>query len=499
MPDLQERSVRGGMVTMAAQGAKFTLTLTGTMILARLLTPADFGLVAMVMALTGFVALFTDLGLSAATIQKAVIDHHQVSTLFWCNVLIGLSLAALTAALSPAIAWFYGEPRLVRIALVIGSLFVLAGLTVQHSALLRRQMRLASIAVIDVSSSACGLLAAVALVFAGAGYWALVAMHVATALLSAALVWIMCPWRPGLPRRGSGVRTMLVFGGSLTASNLLGYCARNVDKILLGWWCGPATLGLYSRAYQLLMLPIGQVTSPLYNIIVPTLSRLQDSPQAFNRYYLRAINAIMWITGPLTACLAACSREVVLVVLGQQWAQAAILFKILAAVAFLLPIYYTATWILVSSGQTQRLLRLAAVTALTSVICFALGLPFGATGVAMSYAATFLLVLFPGTMIWAFRGTQLTLLALTAHLSCPLLISAAIYMGAEAAGFMLWGNTPVIGLASRLCGGLLFGGVFLILSPTARRELLHLLGFMRIVALPRQLAERSPDRNFPSK
>ncbi len=138
--DLKGRSVRGGAVTMAAQGIKFFLQIGSTVVLARLLTPEDFGLIAMVTAVTGFVMMFKDMGLSMATVQRAEIDHAQISTLFWINVVLSLAFMLLTATLAPAIAWFYSEPRLTWITLALAGAFIFSGFTVQHQALLRRQM-----------------------------------------------------------------------------------------------------------------------------------------------------------------------------------------------------------------------------------------------------------------------------------------------------------------------------------------------------------------------
>src|SRR5215469_17953897 len=144
--DLKGRSVRGGLLTLISQGAQFALQTLSTIILARLLMPADFGIVAMVTALTGLASAFADFGLSEATIQRKEITHEQVSTLFWINLTIGLGLTFLSAALGPVLAMFYREPRLVRIALFLSLNFFLGGLRVQPNALLKRQMRFSALA-----------------------------------------------------------------------------------------------------------------------------------------------------------------------------------------------------------------------------------------------------------------------------------------------------------------------------------------------------------------
>jgi len=203
--DLKGRSVRGGAATLAGQGGRFLIQMVSTVVLARLLTPADFGLIAMVTAVTGFAEFFKDLGLSMATVQKAEVTHEQVSVLFWVNVAMSVLIALITAALGPVIAWFYGDPRLATVTVALSLAFVFGGLTVQHQALLRRQMRFTALAIIPVIAMAAAVMAAIIAGSLGAGYWALVIMELTRAATSAAAVWLVCRWWPGLPTRGAGV------------------------------------------------------------------------------------------------------------------------------------------------------------------------------------------------------------------------------------------------------------------------------------------------------
>ncbi|HEY9301649.1 MAG TPA: oligosaccharide flippase family protein, partial [Phormidium sp.] len=203
--DLAGRSIRGGTVTMVSQAAKLIMQFGSTAIVARLIAPEDFGLIAMVNGVTGFISMFKDMGLSMATVQKAEVTHRQVSNLFWINVVVSIIFALLTTLLAPGIAWFYKEPRLVLITCVAASGFVFGGLTTQHNALLNRQMRFTSLAAIDVAATLLGNLAAVLAALSGFGYWSLVLMQLVIALSNAGGVWLMCGWRPGLPTRQAGI------------------------------------------------------------------------------------------------------------------------------------------------------------------------------------------------------------------------------------------------------------------------------------------------------
>jgi len=383
--DLKGRSVRGGAVTMAAQGLKFFLQMGSTVVLARLLTPQDFGLIAMVTAVTGFVVMFKDMGLSMATVQKAEVNHGQISTLFWINVVLSLGVMLVIAALAPAIAWFYNEPRLTWITLALAGAFIFGGLTVQHQALLRRQMRFSALAGVEIISMSVGIVAAIIAAWYGAGYWALVIMQLAGAIAGAIAVWVACGWRPGLPVRRSGVRKMLAFGGNLTGSNVVNYFARNADKLLIGKFWGTGPLGLYAKAYGLLMLPIRQINAPIAAVAIPALSRLQNEPERYQNYYLKAISIIALITMPGVMFMIVMSKELIAVVLGSQWEGAIPIFKVFAIGAIMQPISNTTGWLFVSQGRSRDMFRWSLIGSTITVVAIIVGLPWGSLGVATSY------------------------------------------------------------------------------------------------------------------
>lgn len=416
---------------MFGQGASFLLHMGSTVVLARLLTPQDYGLIGMVTAVTGFVAMFKDMGLSMATVQKAEINHGQISTLFWINVLLSFGVMLVTAALAPAIAWFYGEPRLTWITLALASAFIFGGFTVQHQALLRRNMRFGTLAFIHIASILAGIVVAFIAAWYGLRYWALVLMQVATAIAGAIAVWVVCPWRPSLPVRRSGVRKMLAFGANLTGFSFLNYFARNLDNVLIGKVWGTQPLGFYSKAYGLLMLPLGQITAPIAAVAVPALSRLQDDPERYRRYYYRAISTIAFITMPLIAMLAALSHEIIRIVLGDQWISAAPIFKVLAFAAVLQPVVNPVGWVFVSLGQADRQLRWAIVAVPLIVLSFVLGLPWGAFGVAVSYTLCSLTVLTFPALWWTFRLSPLSIRGWLNSIRCPLVASSIMYLTIE--------------------------------------------------------------------
>lgn len=395
MTDLKGRSLRGGVVTVASQMCKFVLNMGAIVVLARLIAPEDFGLIAMVATVTNLVVVFKDMGLSMATVQRAEINHAQVSTLFWVNVVFSLAIALLIAALAPAIAWFYGEPRLTSITLVLASGLALSGLMVQHEALMRRQMQFTDLATLQIVSMLVGTGTVIVLACYGAGYWALVLKQLAEQITSTVGVWVMCGWRPGLPVRGSGVRSMLAFGSHLTGFNIVNYFARNLDNVLIGWRWGAQPLGLYDKAYQLLLLPIQQINTPLAAVATPALSRLVDSPERYRQTYLRILDKVAMLTMPGVAFMIVTSDWLVKVLLGSQWSDASRIFAWLGIAAFTQPISNTTGWLFMTQGRTKHMLQWGLIGGSLSIISIIAGLPWGAVGVAAAYSIIGLVIRTP--------------------------------------------------------------------------------------------------------
>lgn len=384
--NLTTRTVRGGTIMIVSQGAKFAINMACAMVLARLLTPQDYGLLAMVAVVTNFSYPFRNLGLSWVTIRAPELDYKQVSTLFWINASLSFVVMLLTISIAPLIAWFYGEPRLTLITIGVSVGFIFAGLSTQHEALLKRQMRFFGIAASDIAAMLIGSALAIFLAWKGFGYWALVFGQLCLGLAYMTGVWIFCGWRPGLPVRGSGLRSMLAFGSNLTGNNLLNYVARNVDNLLIGRYWGPRQLGLYSRAYQLLLLPVDQINTPLDGVAVTALSKVADKPDRYRQAYLRMFEKVAIVTMPGMALMIITSDWLVYVLLGPQWIETGRIFALLGMIGLFEPVSNTTWWLLISQARTRHILQWGITDAILSIASIILGLRWGAVGVAAAYA-----------------------------------------------------------------------------------------------------------------
>ena len=402
--DLRGRFIRGGAVTLKAQALKFLISMLSTLVLARLLTPRDYGLVDMVIFIIGFASIFQYLGLFTATIRWAELNHQQVSALFWVNITFSTAIMLIVIVSAPAVAWFFKEPRLIRITVVYAISILFSGLAIQHEALLSRQMRFSALAVIDLTSLLTGFVTATVAAWYGAGYWALLLNQLTMTFMMFIGCWIACRWRPGAPIWGSGIRSMLSFGGNLTVFNLMAYLTRNLDNALIGKYWGPYQLGLYAKAYQMLLLPINQINLPLAAVAVPALSRLADSPERYRRAYLRIVEKLTMVTIPGVVFMIATSDWLVLLLLGPQWRETGRIFILLGMAAIIQPVTRTSWWLFSTQGRTRDMFHWGMIGGLVAILSIIAGLPWGAVGVAASYAITDLCICTP--LLFWFVGRQ---------------------------------------------------------------------------------------------
>jgi PST family polysaccharide transporter len=473
--NLRAKSIRGAVYLAVGGGGDFVLRIASVSILARLIVPEHFGLIGMVTAITGIAGQVSQLGLSTATVQRRDIDDHQVTNLFWINVGLGATLFALFATAAPLVAAFYKDARLLPITIAVSSSFLAAGLTVQHDALLTRQMKQAQSVFVKLAATVASVLLAVVLAWRGYGYWALVCQEVARPFLGALGLWIVCPWRPGLPNRTGDVRSLLRFGTDLTLTQLSYSVISNIDRVLVGKLFGASILGTFRQAQQLIMVPLEQLNAPIGSISQPGLSVLQDDPERYRRYYSKTVFLIGLLTMPIAAFGAVYAHELVRLILGSQWSQAAPFFRIFAVAAFIRPVLGTAGTVLITRGQSRRLLVMTIVTQATLMLFILAGIPWGATGVAMAQALTPAVLLVPN-LYYGFLESPVTMGVFFRAIRPPLIASAAMVT----ALILLRWATPEWNAVSSLALGCVVGGAvycgFCLLQTRCRREIQTLLG-----------------------
>lgn len=424
MNDLKAKTIRGGFARTCAQAVELLLRLVGLMVLARLLSPKDFGIVGMATAFTGFLNLFRDFGLSSAAIHRTEVTEEEFATLFWLNVSVGAALALTTILVAPAISRFYHDPRLLGIMCALAIAFLLNAAGVQHAVILQREMRFTAMAVIRVISLVIGTLVGIVGAIIGYGYWALVAGSITFPLIVTIGFWIATGWIPRRVRRWSDVRSMVRFGGTVTLTSLVGYVGTNCDKILLGRFWGANMLGLYGRAYQLINIPTEGLNLSAGEVAFAALSRLQDDPNRFKSYFLKGYALVLTITLPITAVCALFANDIVVVFLGPGWISAAPLFRFLAPTVLVLAVINPLNWLLPALGLVDRNLKMVLVFTPMMIAGDLVALRFGPQGVALAYSTIMLLWAVPA-IVWAVEGTIFSPRDLLVTASKPLVSSIA--------------------------------------------------------------------------
>ncbi|MGV7218134.1 lipopolysaccharide biosynthesis protein [Bradyrhizobium sp. UFLA05-112] len=433
MKDLKERAVRGGLARLCGQAANLVLRLSFMMIMARLLDPEEFGLVAMATILTGFFEIFRTAGLSSATIQKASITGEQISTLFWINILVGTVLCLLCSATAPVLVSFYHEPRLFWVTVTLSVGFVFSAGGVQHSALLQRQLRYVALAIAETLSLLASFALGLIMACGAFGYWALVVSTIAAPAINTALMWASTGWMPGMPRRNAGIYQMLRFGGTITLNNLVMYFAYNLDKLLLGRFWGADALGLYGRAYQLINVPTSNLHAAVGGVVFSAISRLHDDPVRLRNYFLKGYSLVSSLTVPVSVFAAFFADDIVLVALGPKWTDATTMFRLLTPTIFVLGVINPTGWLIQSVGLQVRSLRIAFVIAPLVMTAYLIGLPYGPNGVALAFSAAMTVWLVPH-VFWSLHNTVVSpwdVLLATCRPFLASVVAAAFALGIE--------------------------------------------------------------------
>ena len=383
---LKRRSVRGAAVMFGAQGVRFAMQFGAQLVLAHLLDPAQFGLIAMTGPVLSLVQIFNELGLTQATIQRPEISHRELSTVFWINLAVSACLALLMVLGAPLVAWFYGEPRLTAVMASLAGLLVLSGLAAQQMALLTRRMQFALLAVVDVACISVATAVGIGAAWLGAGYWSLVLMQAANSLAIVALAWSFSDWRPSAPRRASDALALLRFGGHLTGFNVLGFIEINLSSVLIGKLDGGVALGLYDRAFKLVIVPWWQINLPLARVAIALLSRLWGSEPLYVRAYQQMLQGLLLVAAPGLVWAAATSEALVPALLGREWVGAVPVVACFSIAATFMPFGSSAYWLFVSQGRVKEQLRYGYVGAALALASLLVGAPWGPVGIAASYA-----------------------------------------------------------------------------------------------------------------
>lgn len=476
-PGLGGRAARGVIVALGGQGVRIGVQVLAVVLLSRLLAPHDYGLLAMVMAVIGVADVFRDLGLSTAAVQAKTLSDQQRSNLFWMNTAIGALLTAVAFACAPLLEHIYGQPELVDMARVLSFVFLLNGIATQYRASLTRRLLFVRLAVADVVSPVAALAVAVVLAHLGAGYWALVGQQLVQYAVMMALVVSTGSWLPGRPDRHASMDGLLRFGWHMVGVELIGYAGKNIDSLTIGTRFGADALGLYNRAFQLLMMPLVQLRTPTTQVALPVLSALQDDERRYASYVQRGQLALGYTLVAGLGLVVGAAGPITGVFLGDTWQGVTPLMRLLALAGIFQTLAFVGFWVYLSRGLTRQLVRYSLVETVVRLACVVGGSAWGVEGVAAGYALAPALT-WPLSLWWLSRQAPIPVRALMLGalrvLGLALCIAAVSWSATLAVD-----SRPIIEL---LVAGAAGAGAYAVLGtavPALRRDLLGVLHVLR--------------------
>ena len=379
-------SVLRGLVWKSAsqillQGSRLVVAV----ILARLLSPHDYGLAAMALVLASLVIVFSDVALGAAIVQRPQLSEADRSTAFWTSVGVGVLCTVGGIALSGVLAGIYGTQSVQPLFAVLSLSFVITSLAATHEALLVREMDFRRLELRMMVATAVGAAVGITLALKGYGAWAIIGQQLAISCVSTVLLWSFASWRPRFTFSRASLRSLGGFSGNVFAHRLLYYLHRNMDNLLIGKFLGPAALGLYGFAYNVMLVPFSRIAGPLTEVLFPAFSRIAEDRARLVSVWVRAVRVVASFSVPALLGLVIVAPDFVHVILGDRWAGATVLIQVLAWVGLLQSLQTLNPNILQAIDRTDVLLRFTVVFFVFHLTAFAIGLHWGVVGVAVGY------------------------------------------------------------------------------------------------------------------
>jgi O-antigen/teichoic acid export membrane protein len=392
VPDLRARVLRGFAWVAASQvGAQLTRAVVA-IVIARLLTPEEYGLAALALVFASLVMVFSDLALGAALIQRKDLSVVDRDTAFWTTLAAGLIFTVLGVALSGPLASLYGEPDAQPLLFVLSLSFVVAALGATQQNLMLRDMDYRRVEVLTMIAGLAGGIAAVAAAVYGAGAWAIIAQQIVATAIATALAWKRSLWRPRFAFSRASLRSMWSFSAYMLGQRMLWYLQSNADRFLIGRFLGTAALGVYAVAYNTMLVPASKLGGPLQRVFSPAFSRIQDQPERIAATWARVARLLAFVSVPALGGLIVVAPDFVPLVLGDQWTNAVPVIQILAWVGIVQALQAINMDILLARGRSKTMFRFAVVATTAHIGAFAVGLEWGIIGVSVAYAISTTLV-----------------------------------------------------------------------------------------------------------
>lgn len=397
--DFREKTIAGVSWSVFSQLTRQVIQFSIGIVLARLLSPDEYGLIGMILVFSGFAAVFLDFGFGAALIQKQNTTQHHYSSVFWVNLSIGAILTLCFIAGSPMIAWFFNEPALVPLTIFLSFNFIFGSLVIVQTALLRKELLFKQLAIIDITTLIISGGVGISLAWTGYGVWSLAWQSLLFSIARMCLVWSFSNWRPIMLFKRDAIKELFGFSANLLGFSVLNYWLRNADNLLVGRVLGTAALGIYNKSYGIMLLPTQMISQTIGQVMFPAFSSIQEDKKRIATIYLRITGVIALITFPMMVLLWLVAEDFILVVFGNQWEAMIPVLKVFCFIGMLQSIGTLNGNLYLSQGRSDLQFKVGIAVSALGICAIVLGLPWGVEGVAYAYGIFTALIIYPSIKI----------------------------------------------------------------------------------------------------
>jgi len=392
---LKDKTINGVAWNGVGNIVRQVLMVATLIIMARFLTPENFGVFAILMIFVSFMKILSFMGTGQAIIHLDNPSQRMLSSIFYVNIVMGALLFGLLFILAWPIADFFENSELVNLLQIFSLTFIITTLSLVQRVLLEKMMLFKHIVVIETIALTISSIAGVTTAIYGFGVYSLIVMALANAAISTAGLWINSHWRPSLTFSIDDVKKVWSYSVNITGFSITNYFARQSDQFLIGKFVGSGALGIYSVAYKIMLYPLENISRVIARVLFPAFSKVKNDNAKLKSGYLKTITYIAIVTFPLMFGLFSVAGNFVDVVLGEKWSEMTVLLMILAPIGMVQSIVATVGSIYMAKGTTGLMFKIGALDAAVTVISFFVGIPFGIEGVAIAYAVANLIMLYP--------------------------------------------------------------------------------------------------------
>ncbi len=484
--NLKQKAVKGVIWSAIQSWGNQLISFAVFLLLARLLEPSVFGLVALAAVFLAFMQVFLDQGFADAIVQRKELDPAHLDTAFWTNISIGLLLMLCSITAAGTVANFFKQPQLTPILRYLSLSFLFGTFSSVQQAILRRRLDFKTLALRSLVATCAGGFVGVVMALRGFGVWSLVGQQLINGLVGVLVLWRVSDWRPGLNISVKHFRELFSFGINVLGINALNFLNRRSDDLLIGYFLGTVALGYYTVAYRILLVVTQLVTGIIQATALPVFSRLQKEPERLRQAFYSAIQLSSLFAFPVFLGLSALAPELVVVLFGKQWTPSIPVMQILALVGILYAGFYFNGPVIMAVGKPFWNLGLNSLQAVGNVLGFLIAVRWGIIAVASAYVIRSYLMS-PITIWVVYKLIQINLITYLRQYAAPLigsLIMLASILGAKhILGGML--NLPMLLTIYIVLGAVIYISTILLIAPKLFRQIVDLFRSAVPQAIPK--------------